>query len=124
MMFMQMQFQMRWSLRFQVRVEEQPYLTQLLFSLAACYAVGSIDSMLRAGALVAEPLASEWLRSMLPERNGGHLTGTIARQVRKEIERFGFSMGGSEWRESLGARVAQGPISQVSDDSDDSSAIA
>ena len=123
-MSIQLQFQMRWSLQFQMREEELPYLNHLFFSLAACYAVGSIDRMLSARALVGEPIALEWLRSMLPKQNGGHLTGTIARVIRKEIEQFGFSMGGSEWREDLGARVAQGPIPQVSDDSDDSSAVA
>ena len=123
-MSIQLQFQMRWSLQFQTRVEELPYLKQLFFSVAACYAVGSIDRMLSAGALVAEPIALEWLSSMLPERNGGRLTGTIAQRFRNEIERFGFSIGGWEWRENLGARVAQGPMPQVTDDLDDSSAVA
>ena len=107
-----------WSLRFAMRLEELLHTDQKSFTLAACYAVGSIDRMLQAGALVADSIALEWLRSMLPKKYGGYLTGTAARQARDAIRKWGFSVGGEEWKRDLGARVVRGPVSQGSDEGD------
>lgn len=98
------------SFRFEMRFEELLHPDQTSFALAACLAVGSIDRMLQVGALVAEPIAVEWLRSMLPKKYGGRLTGAAAQQASDAIRRWGFSVGGAEWKQDLGARVARGPI--------------
>jgi hypothetical protein len=104
------------SLRFQMRMEELLHPDQNSFALAACLAVGSIDRMLHVGALVADPVAVEWLRSMLPKKYGGRLTGAAAQQARDAIRKWGFAVGGAEWKRDLGARVARGPIDTYSND--------
>ena len=110
-----MSIRVRLSLRFAMRMEELLHPDQNSFALAACVAIGSVDRMLQAGALVADPIAVEWLRSMLPMKYGGRLTGTAAQHARDAIRKWGFAVGGAEWKRDLGARVARGPIDEYSD---------
>lgn len=119
-----MSIRVRLSLRFEMRIAEQLHPDQKSFALAACYAVGSIDRMLQVGALVAEPIAVEWLRSMLPKKYGGRLTGSAAQQARDEIRQWGLSVGGEEWKRDLGARVVRGPIDQDSPNGNEPFSVA
>lgn len=75
------------SLRFQMREVELLEPDKLMLVLAACYAVGSIDRMRQAGALVADQATITWLRGMLPLRNGGRLVGAAAHERRDAIRR-------------------------------------
>ena len=98
-----MSTRIRLSFRFVMRMEEQLHPDQISFALAACLAIGSVDRMLQAGALVANPFAVEWLRSLLPKKYGGRLTGAAAQHARDAIRRWGFAVGGAEWKRDLGA---------------------
>lgn len=113
-----MSTRIRLSLRFEMRMKELLHSDLKSLALAACVAIGSIDHMLQAGALVADPIAVEWLRSLLPKQFGGRLTGAASQQARDAIRKWGFSVGGEGWKRDLGARVARGPVSQGSDEGD------
>ncbi len=106
-----MSTQVRLSLRFAMRMAELLHPEPNMLALAACVAIGSVDRLLQVGALVADPIAVEWLRSMLPKKYGGRLTGAAAQHARDAIRKWGFAVGGPEWKRDLGARVARGPIS-------------
>ena len=108
------------SLRFQFRVEELQQREQFMLVLAACYAIGSIDRMIQVGALVADPVSIAWLRGLLPQRNGGRLVGAAAHQRRDEIRRWGFSVGGTGWKDDLAARVTRGPVPEIPNEGDSS----
>lgn len=99
------------SLRFEMRMEELHHPDQKSFALAACFAIGSIDRMFQANALVADLKTLEWLRSMLPMRYGGRLNGAAGQRARDSIRKWGFSVGGENWKRDLAARVARGPRS-------------
>ncbi len=110
------------SLRFQMTQNEFLRGDQLTLILAACVAIGSIDRMLKAGALVVDGIAEHWLRSQLPKQYGGFLTGLAAREARDRIRKWGHSVGGEEWKQDLATRVARGPIHRELDGSNDENA--
>ncbi len=100
----------RVSLRFQLTMNELLHEDQVLIVLAACVAIGSIERMLKVGALLADDAAVRWLRSQLPRKFGGDLAGLAAVEAHHAIRTCGFSIGGEGWKQDLANRVSRGPI--------------